>query len=58
MTTTASLYTPCDRCGRHFQTVVVDNLHLCPCCYINYIYKDGTPQAFKIEREDEFGQRI
>ena len=58
MTTTANLYTPCDGCGEHLQTVVIDNLNLCTYCYANYIYEDDIPQAFKIEREDEFGQRI
>ena len=58
MTITANLYTACDRCGERLQTVVVDNLHLCPLCYMDYVYEDGTPQAFKIEHEDEFGQRI
>ena len=50
--------TPCDGCGEHLQTVVIDNLNLCTYCYANYVYEDNIPQAFKIEREDEFGQRI
>ena len=35
----------CDGCGHYLLTVVIGNLNL-------------IPQALKIEREDEFGQRI